>query len=53
MVLQVTDERRDTAKGVELLLSATVLEQYFSDEGDAINTEALEVRPCCSILMRV
>ncbi|KAH0584348.1 hypothetical protein H2248_009888 [Termitomyces sp. 'cryptogamus'] len=38
----VTDERQEAAKGVILLLSATVLEQYCSDEGDEIDTEALE-----------
>ncbi|KAG6841689.1 hypothetical protein C0991_008327 [Blastosporella zonata] len=39
----VTDERQEAAKGAELLLSATILQQYCSDEGDEIDTEALEV----------
>ncbi|KAG6831186.1 hypothetical protein H0H92_012326 [Tricholoma furcatifolium] len=38
----VTGERQETAKGAELLLSATVLQQYCSDEDDELDTEALE-----------
>ncbi|KAG6845192.1 hypothetical protein H0H87_012749 [Tephrocybe sp. NHM501043] len=38
----VTDERQEAAKGAELLLLATVLQQYCSEEGDEIDTEALE-----------
>ncbi|KAG6821076.1 hypothetical protein H0H93_007235 [Arthromyces matolae] len=41
--IQVTDERQEAAKGVQLLLSATVLQQYCADEEDEVDTEALEV----------
>lgn len=39
----VTPDRRDSAKGAELLLSGTVLQQYAVNEED-IGTEVLEVR---------
>ncbi|KAG5647160.1 hypothetical protein DXG03_001115 [Asterophora parasitica] len=38
----VTDERQEAAKGAELLLMATVLQQYCSDDEDEANTETLE-----------
>ncbi|KAG6919948.1 hypothetical protein DXG01_013297 [Tephrocybe rancida] len=38
----ITDERQEAAKGAELLLLATILQQYCSEEGDEIDTEALE-----------
>ncbi|KAF8061577.1 DNA polymerase phi-domain-containing protein [Lyophyllum atratum] len=38
----VTDERQEAAKGAELLLLATVLQQYCTDEEEEVDTEALE-----------
>ncbi|KAF5386843.1 hypothetical protein D9615_001886 [Tricholomella constricta] len=38
----VTDERQEAAKGAELLLMATVLQQYCTDGEDEGDTEALE-----------
>ena len=40
---QVPDDRREAARGVELLLAATLLHNYGADEDDA-DPEALEVR---------
>ena len=45
---QISDERREAARGAELLLSATLLHQYCTDDGEADNvdddnSEALEV----------
>jgi hypothetical protein len=39
----VTDDKRDAAKGAELLLSAIIFQQYFTIESDSSENDVLEV----------
>jgi DNA polymerase phi len=44
-VLQITGEQEDAAKGTELLLLATLLQQYCADESEEFDTDILKVMP--------
>lgn len=48
---QVSGDQQETAKGAELLLIASVLQQYSTDNGET-DTDALEVRMVCACLRK-
>lgn len=43
-IFQVTGDLQDAAKGAELLLTATIIQQYCQDEQEEADTDALDVR---------